>query len=268
MTQPDALHPQFWTAKGNFNWINFEYATQKYIERVYPGNGVASTLDSQPDALDPQFWVEGRILHWGRFGRATQAYIEQKRPGVQVGAYLDRLDREVERMRQERESKEITSNPDCTKIIQKYVLIYCSRVTQNKCIEVLVIHKDRPKWQSGRLNLPGGKIEEGETVDQAGVREFFEETGLHTKCHKTIGMLVGNDYEITVLRAWLVGDDKIAPRQGETEIPEWMGFETLLKDPRLIPNLKIIIPLAEADVTDWVISEDVNSLKIQMRACT
>jgi 8-oxo-dGTP diphosphatase len=46
---------------------------------------------------------------------------------------------------------------------------------------ILLIRKNRPEWQYGKLNGIGGKMEEGETPRDAMVREFREETGLKTK---------------------------------------------------------------------------------------
>ena len=40
---------------------------------------------------------------------------------------------------------------------------------------VLLIRKNRPAWQAGKLNGVGGKVEPGETLHQAMVREFREE---------------------------------------------------------------------------------------------
>lgn len=42
---------------------------------------------------------------------------------------------------------------------------------------MLLIRKTKPKWQAGRLNAIGGKVEPWETPDQAMDREFAEETG-------------------------------------------------------------------------------------------
>lgn len=43
---------------------------------------------------------------------------------------------------------------------------------------VLLLRKDTPSWQKGKLNGIGGKVEQGESIHTATVREFQEETGL------------------------------------------------------------------------------------------
>ncbi|MGE3333658.1 MAG: NUDIX domain-containing protein [Rhodospirillaceae bacterium] len=47
-------------------------------------------------------------------------------------------------------------------------------------LTVVLIKKKRPAWQAGLLNGIGGKVEDGETPEQAMVREFKEEAGLIT----------------------------------------------------------------------------------------
>lgn len=44
--------------------------------------------------------------------------------------------------------------------------------------EVLLIRKNHPEWQKGRLNGIGGHFEDGETPIECMIREFKEETGL------------------------------------------------------------------------------------------
>ena len=43
---------------------------------------------------------------------------------------------------------------------------------------VVLIQKNRPAWQAGKLNGVGGHIEDGEEPRDAMVREFFEKTGV------------------------------------------------------------------------------------------
>ncbi len=46
--------------------------------------------------------------------------------------------------------------------------------------EVALIRKKTPEWQAGLLNGLGGHVDEGETPEQAMVREFYEEGGVET----------------------------------------------------------------------------------------
>ena len=54
----------------------------------------------------------------------------------------------------------------------------------NDC--VVLIKKERPKWQKGFLNGVGGKLEKNETALEAMIREFFEETGQMTTADQWI----------------------------------------------------------------------------------
>lgn len=46
--------------------------------------------------------------------------------------------------------------------------------------EVILIQKEKPAFQKGKLNGVGGKVEDMEPSQDAMVREFFEETGVQT----------------------------------------------------------------------------------------
>ena len=59
----------------------------------------------------------------------------------------------------------------------QYVVIFPKMANAQPGEKILLVKKDRPAWQSGRLNLVGGKIEEGETPEQAALRELKEEAG-------------------------------------------------------------------------------------------
>lgn len=64
--------------------------------------------------------------------------------------------------------------------------------------DVLLIVKNKPKWQFGKLNGIGGKIEEKETPLQAMIREFKEETGIECKEWKRVTVMIGEDWEVQV----------------------------------------------------------------------
>ena len=65
---------------------------------------------------------------------------------------------------------------------------------------VVLIRKNRPEWQAGKLNGVGGKIERGELPEQAMAREFEEETGYHTVAADWMfrGQCIGSDFHIEV----------------------------------------------------------------------
>lgn len=47
--------------------------------------------------------------------------------------------------------------------------------------EVALIRKNRPDWQKGKLNGPGGLVDPSEDVHSAMCREFFEETTVESE---------------------------------------------------------------------------------------
>jgi 8-oxo-dGTP diphosphatase len=60
---------------------------------------------------------------------------------------------------------------------------------------VLVFRAEDPTTRRQYLFVPGGRIETGETLEQAAVRETFEETGYRVACIK--GLSIDRRYEFT-----------------------------------------------------------------------
>lgn len=58
--------------------------------------------------------------------------------------------------------------------MKTYVLGFCFNAALNK---VVLIRKNRPQWQAGKLNGVGGHVEPWELPLGAMVREFREESG-------------------------------------------------------------------------------------------
>jgi ADP-ribose pyrophosphatase YjhB (NUDIX family) len=65
---------------------------------------------------------------------------------------------------------------------------------------LLMIRRGRPPG-AGRWSLPGGRVEGGETLAAALVRELWEETGLDGVCGPLIGWVerLGDDHHFVIL---------------------------------------------------------------------
>lgn len=138
------------------------------------------------------------------------------------------------------------------------VVICCN--SPHHADQVLLVLKDRPAWQKGKLNLPGGKIEDGETPLKAAIRELKEETGyVPLVTPREMGKIQSGQTTIHCFKAVVNSSVPPQAREGETELVEWHNWFRLLSDDRLIPNLKIIIPLIRSSVTDWVIGDPYRS---------
>lgn len=107
--------------------------------------------------------------------------------------------------------------------------------------QVLLIRKNRPDWQAGLINGIGGKVESGETEEQALIREFNEETGLDTsklKWHRFCN-LFGTEYKVTCFYTFT---DLIYDANSKTdEIVSVYALSLLPQN--LLPSAKWLIPL-------------------------
>lgn len=65
-------------------------------------------------------------------------------------------------------------------------LLVCGFMFSPGQTQVVLIRKNRPAWQAGRLNGVGGKVEPGETPLAAMVREFWEETGIRFEAWNSV----------------------------------------------------------------------------------
>ena len=143
-----------------------------------------------------------------------------------------------------------------------YVVCICPRYDEFK---ILLIEKNRPEWQAGRINFPGGSIEEGETPEQAAVRELKEESGLIADISrsKVIGVVDCPDCVVHCVMllpengAWW-HDDVLNPDPDETEKVFWEYAWTAVRDKRILNNLKVIIPLVMYGVDDFKIIHENN----------
>jgi 8-oxo-dGTP diphosphatase len=82
--------------------------------------------------------------------------------------------------------------------VQEYSLGFLFSPFKNK---VALLLKSKPKWQEGRYNGIGGKVEKGETALQAMVREFEEEAGVKIKNWNQYAVLQGEGFKVTIFWA-------------------------------------------------------------------
>lgn len=121
---------------------------------------------------------------------------------------------------------------------------------------VVLIRKNKPDWQKGKLNGVGGKVEIGENPEDAMAREWFEETHVNVpnlEWRPFCQIKNGNDliYFYSAYSTVLFTLPKM--KEGE-EQATWYEISTISNQPvdfnvtlQMISNLKYLIPLA----LDW-----------------
>jgi 8-oxo-dGTP pyrophosphatase MutT (NUDIX family) len=145
--------------------------------------------------------------------------------------------------------------------MQEYILIYAHEWLKE---QIIFVEKDRPAWQAGRINLPGGKVEPGEDPKAAASREFEEETGIKliswSEQPRFCGIIKGEWGTIHCFAVDLDAvsreDIDIKSREGETERFFWEDSGLYRHDKRCLPNLRLIIPLMSQNVTGWTIIDN------------
>lgn len=106
---------------------------------------------------------------------------------------------------------------------------------------VLLIRKNRPDWQRGRLNGVGGKIEAGEAPIDAMRREFQEEAGLYVHDWDHVASLSGDGFVVHFFCASDANFDCATQMTDEALVPITVR---MMDDFSLINNLRVLIPLA------------------------
>jgi 8-oxo-dGTP diphosphatase len=118
---------------------------------------------------------------------------------------------------------------------------------------VLLIRKNRPAWQRGRLNGVGGKIEEGETAYDAMVREFQEETGIFEPKWESYCQIVGNWGSIEIFKSY--GEPQLAKNVTDEKL-EVHNWDILPSD--VLPNLTWLVPMARLDLKNKYLVREFN----------
>lgn len=120
------------------------------------------------------------------------------------------------------------------KKIRKAVRTYL--IEDNKV--VVINYKEH---DNGYYDIPGGKIEDGETSEETSIREFKEETGItitkqHYIGHNTIEYL-DRIFEFDI---FIVDDYSGEPLAFEENDSMWIDIDYLFKEDKLFPSIEAI----------------------------
>lgn len=111
--------------------------------------------------------------------------------------------------------------------------------------EALVVKKTYSGLK-GQWSFPAGFVQEGETVDEAAIREVLEETGVEAVVRQVAGIRSGviresiSDNMVVFWMDYVKGEPR--PQEGEIAETRFMPIHELLTDPLSSTYLKIILP--------------------------
>lgn len=124
--------------------------------------------------------------------------------------------------------------------MQNYV---CGFYFDHTLTRVVLLWKEKPSWQKGKLNGVGGKIELDETPVDAMRREFKEETGINHKQWYDLVAITGDGWRVYFFYA--VGKENEFEYARTVELEEVAKIDIdRLDDYAYISNLRWLIPMA------------------------
>jgi 8-oxo-dGTP diphosphatase len=112
---------------------------------------------------------------------------------------------------------------------------------------VLIAQRPVGKWQQGRWEFPGGKIEPDESSADAVLRELREELGVTVRAARPIGVF-GHDYPDgrVDIELWLVGAYDGEPQSLDGQALRWVDFDQIRQYDLLEADLPMLAPLRRA----------------------
>ena len=100
---------------------------------------------------------------------------------------------------------------------------------------VVVTKYNEGQPTAGYYDIPGGKIEDGETAEQAAIREMREETGIVVKNLKHRGRFIAdNPDRIFDFEVFLTADFEGEPQDFVENTSEWIEIEKLDDDGKIL----------------------------------
>lgn len=116
--------------------------------------------------------------------------------------------------------------------------VRCYLIKDNKV--VVTKYKEKNK-KSGYYDIPGGKIEDGETPVQTAIREMKEETGLNIKNLKYKGnMIIEYPSRIFDFDVFITNEYDGNVQEFEDNISEWIDIKELLQKEKILSNIMVL----------------------------
>lgn len=95
--------------------------------------------------------------------------------------------------------------------------------------------------KTGYYEIPGGKIEEGETPEQTAIREMKEETGVTVKNLKYKGnMIIEYPNRIFDFDVFITNESEGEPQEFEENTSEWIKIKELLQKEKILSNIMVL----------------------------
>jgi len=113
--------------------------------------------------------------------------------------------------------------------------------------QVLIAQRPEGKWQAGRWEFPGGKIEPSESPGDAVVRELREELGVTVRAARPLGDFTHHYTDRSVCIAlWLVSAWEGEPEGLDGQALRWVGLTQLPDCDLLEADRPMLEPLRRA----------------------
>jgi 8-oxo-dGTP diphosphatase len=134
-----------------------------------------------------------------------------------------------------------------TLAVREPVRVVAGAVVHNG--KVLLARRKLSGVGSGRWELPGGKVEPGETDEQALQRELVEELAIHTRVFRRVGgtIEVEPGVELVCYRAEMITRE--TPTLVDHDLYQWVGpdeldtVELLEADSKLVESLRAVLQM-------------------------